>query len=104
MEGKCPGTHPHAANAWTTAESTPTEATPPATPAAAAAATPTRSPLEDAEAKAQVAAAMLANMKATGYSSEEVNAAMAQLFLSCPAVNPDEAETKVNVDEFEHTE
>ena len=43
-------------------------------------------------------------MRATGHSSDEVNAAMAQLFLSCPAVNPDETETKVNVDEFEHTE
>jgi hypothetical protein len=29
---------------------------------------------------------------------------MAQLSLSCPAVNPDETETKVDVDEFEHTE
>jgi hypothetical protein len=47
---------------------------------------------------------MLANMRATGHSSDEANAAMVQLFLSCPAVNPDETETKVNVDEFEHTE
>jgi hypothetical protein len=28
---------------------------------------------------------------------------MAQLFLSCSAVNPDETETKVDADEFEHT-
>jgi hypothetical protein len=39
MEGKCQGTHSHAVNTWTEAESPP-----PAPPAAAAAATPTRSP------------------------------------------------------------
>jgi hypothetical protein len=47
---------------------------------------------------------MLANMKATGRSSEETHAALAQFFLNCPAVDPDAEQTKVNVDEFEHTE
>ena len=47
---------------------------------------------------------MLANMRATGHSSEEVHTALAQFFLNCPAVDPDAKETKVNVDEFEHTE
>jgi hypothetical protein len=47
---------------------------------------------------------MQANMRATGHSSEEISAALVQLFLNCPAVNPDEKETEVNVDEFEHTE
>ena len=64
----------------------------------------TQSPLEEAAGKAHVAAAMLANMKATGRSSEETHAALAQFFLNCPAVDPDAKETKVNVDEFEHTE
>ena len=30
--------------------------------------------------------------------------ALAQYFLTCPAVDPDAEETEVNVDEFEHTE
>jgi hypothetical protein len=47
---------------------------------------------------------MLANMKATGHSSEEKQAALAQYFLTCPAVDPDAEETEVNVDEFDHTE
>jgi hypothetical protein len=51
-----------------------------------------------------MAAAMQANKRATGHSSDEVNAAMVQLSLNFPAVNPDETETEVNVDEFEHTE
>jgi hypothetical protein len=76
MEGKCPGTHSHAANTWTAAESTPAEATPPAPPVAAAAATPTRSPLEKAEANAQVAVSMQANMRATCHSSEEISATL----------------------------
>jgi hypothetical protein len=42
-------------------------------------------------------------MRATGHSSEEISAALA-FFLNCPAVNPDENGTEVNVDEFEHTE
>jgi hypothetical protein len=33
---------------------------------------------------------MQANMRATGHSSEEISAALVQLFLNCPAVNPDE--------------
>ena len=77
-----------------------------APPAAAAAATPTRSPQEKAEANAQVAISMQANMRATGHSSEEISAALVQLFLNCncPAVNPDETGQEMNVDEFEHTE
>ena len=47
---------------------------------------------------------MLANMKATGHSSEETQAALAQYFLTCPAVDPDAEEIEVNVDEYEHTE
>jgi hypothetical protein len=47
---------------------------------------------------------MLANMRATGHSSEEVHTTLAQFFLNCPAVDPDAKETKVNIDEFEHTE
>jgi hypothetical protein len=47
---------------------------------------------------------MLANMEVTGRSAEETHAALAQFFLNCPAVDPDAEETKVNVDEFEHTE
>jgi hypothetical protein len=57
----------------------------------------------EAEGKAQVAAAMLANMRATGRSSDETHAALAQFFLNCPAVDPGAEETTVNVDEFEHT-
>jgi hypothetical protein len=47
---------------------------------------------------------MQANMRATGHSSEEIGAALVQLFLNCPAVNPDQAGQEVNVDEFVHTE
>jgi hypothetical protein len=75
MEGKCQGTHSHAANTWAEAESTP-----PAPPAAAAVATPTRSPQEKAQANAQVTISMQANMRATGHSSEEISAALVQLF------------------------
>jgi hypothetical protein len=58
MEGKCLGTHSHAANTWTEAESAPPA--PPAAAVAAAAATPTRPPQEKAEANAQVATSMQA--------------------------------------------
>ena len=47
---------------------------------------------------------MLSNMKATGRSGEETQAALSQFILNCPATNPDAEEVEVNVDEFEHTE
>ena len=47
--------------------------------------------------------AMISNMKATGRSAEETEAALTQLFLSCPMTNPEAEEVEVNVDEFEHT-
>ena len=47
--------------------------------------------------------AMISNMKATGRSAEETEAALSQLFLSCPMTNPEAEEVEVNVDEFEHT-
>ena len=87
-------------NTWVP-EAAPAGATPPPAPAAAAAA-PAQTPLEIANAKGFAVQAMLANMKATGHSSEETQAALAQYFLTCPAVDPDAEETEVNVDEFEH--
>jgi hypothetical protein len=56
------------------------------------------------QANAQLAISMHANMRATGRSSEEISAALVQLFLNCPAVDPDEpAGREVNVDESAHT-
>jgi hypothetical protein len=78
----CPGTHSDPANTWPS-EATPTGATPPPAPAAAAAA-PAQTPLELTSAKGHAIKAMLANMKATGHSSEETQAALAQYFLTCP--------------------
>jgi hypothetical protein len=57
-----------------------------------------------AQANAHLAISMQANIRATGHSSEEISAALVQLFLNCPAVDPDEAGQKVNVDEFAHTD
>jgi hypothetical protein len=56
------------------------------------------------QANAQLATSMQANMRATGRSSEEISAALVQLFLNCPAADPDEAGREVNVDEFAHTD
>ena len=47
--------------------------------------------------------AMISNMKATGRSGEETQAALSQFFLLSPAVDPDAEEIEVNVDTFEHT-
>jgi hypothetical protein len=46
---------------------------------------------------------MQANMRATGRSSEEISAALIQLFLNCPAADPDEPGREVDIDEFAHT-
>jgi hypothetical protein len=66
---------------------------------AAAAATPTTSAVKEAQAKAQTAIAIEANMRATGHSAEEISAALVQLFLNCPPARPDEAGEDVDVDE-----
>jgi len=47
---------------------------------------------------------MISNMKATGRSAEETQAALSQFILNCPVTDPDAEEVEVNVDEFEHTE
>jgi hypothetical protein len=57
-----------------------------------------------AQANAQLAISMQAYMRATGRSSEKISAALVQLFLNCPAVNPDEAGQEMSVDEFAHTD
>jgi hypothetical protein len=46
---------------------------------------------------------MQANMRATGRSFEEISAALIQLFLNCPAADPDEPGREVDIDEFAHT-
>jgi hypothetical protein len=56
-----------------------------------------------AQANAQLAISMQANMRATGRSSEEISAALVQLFLNCPAVNLDEAGQEMDDDEFAHS-
>jgi hypothetical protein len=43
-------------------------------------------------------------MRATGRSSEEISAALVQLFLNCPAVRPDEAGGELNVDQYADNE
>ena len=91
----------HPINTWVP-EAAPAGAAPPPAPAAAAI-EPAQTPLEIANAKGAAAMAMISNMKATGRSAEETEAALSQLFLSCPMTNPEAEEVEVNVDEFEHT-
>ena len=84
-------------------EAAPAGAAPPPAPAAAAT-EPAQTPLEIANAKGHAVLAMLSNMKATGRSGEETQAALSQFILNCPATNPDAEAVEANVDEFEHTE